>query len=86
MEAKITDENTKLLEEKDNEWKSCCFKADKDFLKFFVQVAISLMILTLSIYKLVIMTSNSEDKSLYVSLLTLILGIYTPQPTIKSTK
>jgi hypothetical protein len=86
MDGKITDENTKLLEEKDNEWKSCCFKVDKDFLKFFVQVFISLMILTLSIYKLIIMTSTNEDKSLYVSLLTLILGIYTPQPTIKATK
>jgi hypothetical protein len=70
----------------ENEWKSCCFKADKDFLKFFVQVAISFMILSLSIYKLCIITGNSEDKSLYVSLLTLILGIYTPQPTIKNTR
>lgn len=81
MDEKIPNENTKLLE--DNEWKSCCFKADKDFLKFFVQVAISFMILALSIYKLCIISSNTEDKSLYVSLLTLILGIYTPQPTIK---
>ena len=86
METKIADENEKTLEviEKDNEWKSCCFKADKDFLKFFVQVAISFVILALSIYKLCIITGNSEDKSLYVSLLTLILGIYTPQPTIKN--
>jgi hypothetical protein len=65
------------------EWKSCCFNLDKDFVKFFVQVAISLMILSLSIYKLIIITDN-DDKSLYVSLLTLILGIYTPQPTIKT--
>ena len=65
METKIADENEKTLEvnEKDNEWKSCCFKADKDFLKFFVQVAISFMILALSIYKLCIITGNSEDKS-----------------------
>jgi len=69
---------------KDNEWRSFCFRADKDFLKFFVQVAISFMILSLSIYKLCVITGNSEDKSLYVSLLTLILGIYTPQPNIKN--
>ena len=68
-----------------NEWRSFCFKADKDFIKFFVQVAISCMILSLSIYKLCIITSN-EDKSLYVSLLTLILGIYTPQPNIKNNR
>jgi len=87
METKIADENQKSLEVGtellSNEWKSCCFKADKDFLKFFVQVAISFVILALSIYKLCIITGNSDDKSLYVSLLTLILGIYTPQPTIK---
>jgi hypothetical protein len=88
METKIANENEKTLEVDtellSNEWKSCCFKADKDFLKFFVQVAISFVILALSIYKLCIITGNSEDKSLYVSLLTLILGIYTPQPTIKN--
>ena len=83
MDEKIPDENTQLLEE-NNEWKSCCFKANKDFLKFFVQVAISFMILSLSIYKLCMINGNSDDKSLYVSLLTLILGIYTPQPTIKN--
>ena len=85
METKITDENEKPnVDLLNNEWKSCCFKADKDFLKFFVQVAISFMILSLSIYKLCIITVNNDDKSLYVSLLTLILGIYTPQPTIKN--
>lgn len=81
------DEKTSLLDEdKNNEWKSCCFKADKDFLKFFVQISISFMILTLSIYKLVVIENNGDEKSLYVSLLTLILGIYTPQPSIKNTK
>ena len=74
------------LENDDAEWKSCCFKLDKDFMKFFVQVAISFMILTLSIYKLMVITDNSEDKSLYVSLLTLILGIYTNVPSVKVKK
>ena len=77
------EENTPLLEN-NLEWKSCCFKLDKDFMKFFVQITISFMILTLSIYKLIVITDNNDDKSLYVSLLTLILGIYTPQPTLKN--
>ena len=82
-----TEDEKKILSNiEENEWKSCCFKADKDFLKFFVQVAISFMILSLSIYKLCIITGNSEDKSLYVSLLTLILGIYTNVPNIKAKK
>lgn len=66
------------------EWKSCCFNLDKDFVKFFVQVAISFMILSLSIYKLIIITDNSEEKNMYVNFIILILGIFTPQPTIKS--
>ena len=66
-----TDDEKKISttqNDESNEWRSCCFKADKDFLKFFVQVAISFMILSLSIYKLCIITGNTEDKSLYVSL------------------
>ena len=70
----------------DVEWKSCCFKLDKDFMKFFVQVFISFMVLGLSIYKLIVITDNTEDKSLYVSLLTLVLGIYTNVPSVKVKK
>ena len=83
-EKKISTTQNDDLVFKDNELRSFCFRADKDFLKFFVQVAISFMILSLSIYKLCIITGNSEDKSLYVSLLTLILGIYTKSPSVKA--
>jgi hypothetical protein len=69
-----------------NEWKSFCFKVNPDFLKFFVQISISFIILGLSIYKLIVIADNGDEKNLYVSLLTLILGIYTPQPTIKKNK
>lgn len=84
MDEKINLLNDDYDEKNDNVWKSCCFKADKDFLKFFVQISVSFMILSLSIYKLIVIDDNSDEKSLYVSLLTLILGIYTPQPTIKN--
>lgn len=78
-------DNEKLLEDTkiDKEWKSCCFTINKNFFKYMVQVSISIMILSLSIYKLVILTDNSDEKSLYTSLLTLILGIYSPVPSIK---
>lgn len=80
------EDNENLLEDTDSEWKSCCFKFDKDFLKFFVQITISFMILSLSIYKLIVIKDNSDERSLYISLLTLILGIYTERPTIKTKK
>jgi len=64
------------------EWNSFCFKMNKAFCKFFVQVAISFMVLSLSTYKIIVLDENN-DKSLYVSLLTLIMGVYLPQPSIK---
>jgi hypothetical protein len=65
-------------DKKNNEFKSCCFKFDKAFVKYLTQVFISYLILGLSIYKLITIDGNSEDKSIYISLITLILGIYTP--------
>lgn len=78
MEEENAENNTTIF------YKSCCFKIDKDFTRFFVQVMISFMILSLSIYKLLVITDNSDEKNLYVNFIILILGIYTPQPTIKS--
>jgi len=78
MEELKTDINDPIF------YKSCCFKIDKDFTRFFVQVMISFMILSLSIYKLIVITDSSEEKNLYVNFIILILGIYTPQPRIKS--
>ena len=63
-------------------WDSFCFKMNKGFCKFFVQVGISCGVLCLSAYKIIVL-DEAVDKSLYVSLLTLILGIYLPQPSIK---
>ena len=64
-------------EKNEGEFKSCCFKIDVSFVKYLTQVFISYLILGLSIYKLITIDGNSEDKSIYISLITLILGIYT---------
>ena len=58
-------------------YKSCCFKIDKDFMKFLTQITISYIILALAIYKLVSIEDKNEDKSIWISLVTLILGIFT---------
>ena len=73
------EEKTKLDDDKVI-WNSCCFNLNKNFVKFSVQVFISLIILALSCYKLIIIDS-SEDKSTYISLITLILGVYCPSPS-----
>jgi len=84
-DLKEMDEKTILLinEDKDNEYRSCCFKCDKEFMKFMIQVCISYLILGLSIYKLLVITDNSEDRSIWISMITLILGIYTTVPKLK---
>lgn len=75
--------DNKIVTSEDNVYWIClCCKLNKGMTKFFVQVFISLSILGLSIYKLIIL-EEGDDKSLYISLMTLILGIYTPQPNIK---
>ena len=70
----ITDDNTK--------WDSLCFRLNKGFVKFLAQFAVSVLVLSICSYK-ILNIDEKEDKSLYVSLITLILGVYLPQPNIK---
>ena len=70
----ITDDNTK--------WDSLCFRLNKGFVKFLAQFAVSLLVLSICSYK-ILNIDEKEDKSLYFSLITLILGVYLPQPNIK---
>ena len=69
-----TDDNTK--------WDSLCFRLNKGFVKFIAQFAVSVLVLSICSYK-ILNIDEREDKSLYVSLITLILGVYLPQPSIK---
>ena len=69
-----TDDNTK--------WDSLCFRLNKGFVKFLAQFAVSVLVLSICSYK-ILNIDEREDKSLYVSLITLILGVYLPQPSIK---
>jgi hypothetical protein len=62
-------------------WKSCCFIISKPMLKFVSTFVISLCVLTLCCVQIV--DKEITDKSLYVSLLTLLLGVYIPQPSLK---
>ena len=77
------DENTNLLEDTkdtDNLWRSCCFIINKNFLKYIIQVFISCIILSLCSYKIIII-DEKEDKSIYISLITLVTGVFLPSPS-----
>ena len=80
----ISTEETKLLkvETDDNvKWESCCMIVNKNMVKFLSTFIISLIVIALCCYQIV--DKEITDKSLYVSLLTLITGIYLPQPSLK---
>ena len=66
----------------DNTWDSCCFRLDRRAAMFFSQLFISLLVMVFCLYQL-LTKSSCETDALYSGLLTLILGVYLPQPKIK---
>ena len=77
-------EETKLIYNNDDDdarlWRSCCFIINKNFLKYIIQVFISCIILSLCSYKIIII-DEKEDKSIYISLITLVTGVFLPSPS-----
>ena len=62
-------------------WRSGCFHLNKGFVKFASSFLVALLLLAFSIYSLVTI-EKGEDQSLYISLITLILGVYLPAPNL----
>ena len=77
-------EEEKQMDEinEDKYYRSCCWTVDKAFVRFLIQISISYIVLALSIFKLITL-SESADKSIYISLITLILGLHTEIPRLK---
>ena len=73
-------------EEAKNEflWRSCCLTLDKRATIFFSQLSISLIIIAFCLYQLVHLI-DCEPQQAYIGLLTLILGVWLPQPNMKIT-
>lgn len=67
----------------DTEWKSCCLVMDRRFVVFITQFSISLAVLFFSMYKL-LTSLTCDETQVYIGLLTMIIGVYMPQPTIKN--
>jgi hypothetical protein len=79
----IEDEEVKFKHA--NIWKSCCLTVDKRAVVFFSQLTISLFICAFTIG----MMSYNQDCatfSRFSPLLTLIVGIWLPQPSFKNDK
>ena len=86
IESKLeVDNKISLPESKDEDdaivWRSGCFQLNKGFVKFASSFLVALLLLAFSIYSLITI-EKGEDKSLYISLITLILGVYLPAPQL----
>jgi hypothetical protein len=67
----------------ENTYKSCCLTSDKRALQFFSQFTISVGVLLFSMYKL-INSAECEETQVYIGLITMIIGIYLPNPKMKT--
>ena len=65
----------------DEQWSGCCSKSDKRFVKFITQVGFGGSLVIFAMVQ--IARSDVENKSIYFSLLSGIIGTFLPQPTIK---
>lgn len=79
MERKLKEFRTR---QKATMWRSCCFRVDKRALEFVAQTGIGLGTMVFCIYQLYTKT-GCEEQQLYSGILTLLIGVYLPQPMIK---
>lgn len=61
-------------------WNTCCSHSSVNFIKYITTVSLSLIVL---IFCIVMIYSNPQnDNSIYFSLLSSIISIYIPNPTL----
>ena len=68
--------------EPDENWAICCSNSSAHFIKYMVQVVVSLTILAFAIA----MISTGHTDPVWWSLLTLVIGIFVPTPSLSKGK
>jgi len=67
--------------EPNEEWSGCCSKTDSHFIKYMAQLLICVTVL---IFCIVIITlKNGERCEVYFSLISGIVGLYSPTPQVR---
>lgn len=62
------------------EWHTCCSNSSIAFIKYVVTVSISLVVL---VFSLIMISLNPDvDNSIYFSLISSIVSVYIPSPTM----
>jgi len=72
--------NSQKIEQvkEDLEWSICCSHSSSYFIKYLVQVIVSMTILVFAIA----MIATGHDDAVYWSLVTLIVGVFIPSPSL----
>ena len=65
----------------DGLWRSCCTVIDPRVLQFAVQTLLCLLISVFCMYQL-IHKDSCTDQQLYMSTLTLVIGVFIPNPKV----
>lgn len=61
-----------------DDWVICCSNSSSRFIKYLVQVIVSMTILAFAIA----MIATGHDDAVYWSLVTLIVGVFVPSPSL----
>ena len=63
------------------EWKSCCLVVDKFMMQFLAQVFVCVLVISFCMVQL-FNKESCPDQQLYMSTLTLVLGVFVPAPRL----
>ena len=69
----------------DEQWTLCCSKSSKQFVMYLTQTLVLMSVLIFAIAMLA-SAQEGQNRDLYVSLLSSVLGIYLPAPQIHDVK
>ena len=83
VQHQIDVEDEEIKFKHDNYWLSCCFKMDKRAVSYFSQLIISISICAFTIGMMAV-NQDCATFSRYSPLLTLIVGVWMPQPSMKN--
>jgi len=82
-EEKVPEVRVAVHDDDPNEtWAICCSNSSAHFIKYIVQVVISITILAFAIA----MIATGHDDAVYWSLVTLIVGVFVPTPSLSKGK
>jgi len=77
--VEVREEKSPQRGKADEEWETCCSKSETSFIKYMVQAVLAGMII---IFSMVQLMTGAKNESLYFSLISIILGLFFPHPTI----